>query len=75
MKGRFKIESAEIHEVGDSKIYSVTFRGIDEERREVGARVTYIWAAESVPMGTFKYPTQAFDHRRRTIHHARLVPH
>lgn len=49
MKLCFKIESAEIHEVGDSKIYSVTFRGIDEERREVSARAAYICAVGSEP--------------------------
>lgn len=50
MKVCFKIESAEIREVGDSKIYSVTFRGIDEERREASARAAYICAVGSEPL-------------------------
>jgi hypothetical protein len=60
MKVRFKIESAEIHEVGDSKIYSVTFRGIDEERREAGARAAYICAVESVPMANLQLSYSSF---------------
>jgi hypothetical protein len=49
MKVCFKIESAEIRKVGDSKIYSVTLRGIDEERREAVARAAYICAVGSEP--------------------------
>jgi hypothetical protein len=60
MKVRFKIESAEIHEVGDSKIYSVTFRGIDEERREAGARAAYICAVESVTMANLQLSYSSF---------------
>ena len=60
MKGRFKIESAEIHEVGDSKIYSVAFRGIDEERREAGARAAYICTVGPVPMTNLQLSYSSF---------------
>jgi len=44
MKICFKIESAEIRKVGDSKIYSVTLRGIDEERkRSRGLLIFALW--------------------------------
>lgn len=60
MKVRLKIESAGIHEVGDSKVYSVTFRGIDEERREAGARAAYICAVGSVPMANLQLSYSSF---------------